>query len=71
MTTDRAMAIIRANRDKSVRFRWPLCEVCKHPRIAHAREPSGGYRCHYKGKKRKGERCDCMRYRGELKVIPR
>jgi hypothetical protein len=52
------------------RFRWPLCETCGHGKSCHA--PDGdGWRCHFHGKKRNGERCDCMRYRGELEITSR
>lgn len=50
------------------RFVWPECETCGHRRIAHSPERGGGWRCRFRGKKRTGERCDCMRYRGELKI---
>lgn len=49
------------------RFIWPRCENCGHGRIAHSPERGGGWRCRHK-RKRGGEQCDCMRYRGELKV---
>ncbi|QFG10368.1 hypothetical protein J4U00_gp035 [Mycobacterium phage DyoEdafos] len=49
-----------------MRIRWPLCESCGHGRASHAPERGGGWRCHYHGRKRKGERCECMRYRGKM-----
>ncbi|AEZ50817.1 hypothetical protein KNU44_gp034 [Mycobacterium phage CicholasNage] len=51
-----------------MRIRWPLCETCGHGRICHSPDRGVGWRCHYRGRKRKAPRCGCMRYRGNPEV---
>lgn len=58
--------IRKAQEEGKTSFQWPPCTTCGHRRYNHAPEGKT-WRCWHR-KKRTGPRCDCMNYRGELKI---
>lgn len=67
-STNRAIIAAALAEGGGHRFRWPPCAVCGHGRIVHHPERGGGWRCRWTGRKRAGQRCGCMRYRGTVQV---